>query len=68
MIRIFGAQTKVATAKTYSNFVRSDQFVLDLGPQNKRETDRQTLNCHMTTKLIISEKEKFLKIGSIFKL
>ena len=48
---------KMLTAKTYPNFVRTDQFVRDLYPkQIFRPTDRQTLNCRMATKLTVVPK------------
>ena len=50
---------RLLTTKTYPNFVRIDQFLCDLlSKEIYRQTDRQTLNCHMATKLTMVYNEK----------
>ena len=55
-----GAQTKILFfAKAYLNYMRIDQFLLDLYPkQILRPTDRQILNSRMAMKLAIVPKWK----------
>ena len=56
---MFVYKLRLLIAKTYPNFVRTDQFLRDLqSKQIFRQSDKQTLNCHMATKWTMVPKWK----------